>query len=140
MDRSARSDNATSVDVEIDPHCRRLGRSQTDFALQAIVFGLWSLDFGLWSVRFPPVLVRTGRRLPVQALGERIVECRAAKAERVAVLLRWHADGGEVRRGLAVGRCRASAIAIAHMRAHRAREKNSTRLGRVALTGGPVCV
>ena len=27
--------------------------------------------FGLWSVRFPPVLVRTGRRLPVQALGER---------------------------------------------------------------------
>ena len=32
-----RSDNATSVDVEIDPHCRRLGRSQTDFALQAIV-------------------------------------------------------------------------------------------------------
>ena len=31
-----------------------------------------------------------------------------------------------------------SAIAIAHMRAHRARE-NSTRLGRVALTGGPVC-
>ena len=32
-----RSYNATSVDVEIDPHCRRLGRSQTDFALQAIV-------------------------------------------------------------------------------------------------------
>ena len=29
--------------------------------------------FGLWSVRFPPVLVRTGRRLPVQALGERRV-------------------------------------------------------------------
>ena len=29
--------------------------------------------------------------------------------------------------------------AIAHMRAHRARE-NSTRLGRVALTVGPVCV
>jgi len=29
-----RSDNATSVDVEIDPHRRRrLGRSQTDFAL-----------------------------------------------------------------------------------------------------------
>ena len=27
--------------------------------------------FGLWSIRFPPVLVRTGRRLPVQALGER---------------------------------------------------------------------
>ena len=27
--------------------------------------------FGLWSVCFPPVLVRTGRRLPVQALGER---------------------------------------------------------------------
>jgi len=32
-----RSDDATSVDVEIDPHRRRLGRSQTDFALQAIV-------------------------------------------------------------------------------------------------------
>ena len=27
--------------------------------------------FGLWRIRFPPVLVRTGRRLPVQALGER---------------------------------------------------------------------
>ena len=27
--------------------------------------------FGLWRVRFPPVLVRTGRQLPVQALGER---------------------------------------------------------------------
>ena len=32
-----RSDNATSIDVEIDPHRRRLGRSQTDFPLQAIV-------------------------------------------------------------------------------------------------------
>ena len=32
-----RSDNATSVNVEIDPHLRRLGRSQTDFADQAIV-------------------------------------------------------------------------------------------------------
>ena len=31
------SDTATSVDVEIDPHRHRLGRSQTDFALQAIV-------------------------------------------------------------------------------------------------------
>ena len=27
------------------------------------------LDFGLWRVRFPPVLVRTARRLPVEALG-----------------------------------------------------------------------
>ena len=62
-----RSYNTTSVDVEIDPHCRRLGRSQTDFALQAIV------------------------------------EYRAVEAKRVAVLLRWHTDGGEVRRGLAVG-------------------------------------
>ena len=33
----------------------------------------------------------------------------------------------------------AGAIAITHMRAHRARE-NSTRLGRVALTGGPACM
>ena len=32
-----------------------------------------------------------------------------------------------------MGRCRASAIAITHMRAHRAREKNSTRLGRGTL-------
>ena len=30
-------------------------------------------NFGLWRVCFPPVLVRTGRRLPVQALGERRV-------------------------------------------------------------------
>ena len=37
------------------------------------------------------------------------------------------------------GCCHASAIAVTHIRAHRARE-NSTRLGRVALTGGPVCV
>ena len=29
--------------------------------------------FGLWSFRFPLVLVRTGRRLPVQALCERRV-------------------------------------------------------------------
>ena len=35
--------------------------------------GLGPLAFGLWRVRFPPVLVRTGRRLPVQALGERRV-------------------------------------------------------------------
>ena len=37
----------------------------------------WSLNicpvFGLWRICFPPVLVRTGRRLPVQALGERRV-------------------------------------------------------------------
>ncbi len=58
MDR--RSDNATSVNVEIDPHCRRLGRSQTDFALQAIV------------------------------------ERRAAVAKRIAVLLRWHSEGGVI--------------------------------------------
>ena len=32
-----RSDNATSVDVEVDPHRRHLGRSQTDFAVQATV-------------------------------------------------------------------------------------------------------
>ena len=29
------------------------------------------LVFGLWRICFPPILVRTGRRLPVQALGER---------------------------------------------------------------------
>jgi len=28
--------NSTSVDVEVDLHRRRLGRSQTNFALQAI--------------------------------------------------------------------------------------------------------
>jgi len=48
---------------------------------QKLVFKVWqataragTLDigvFGLWRIRFPPVLVRTGRRLPVhwQALG-----------------------------------------------------------------------
>ena len=30
--------------------------------------------FGLWRICFPPVLVRTGRRLPVQALGRDRVE------------------------------------------------------------------
>jgi len=40
--------------------------------------------FGLWRVRFPPVLVRTGRRLPVQALGER----------RVVVTLTGYPRGG----------------------------------------------
>ena len=40
--------------------------------------------FGLWSVCFPPVLVRTGRRLPVQALGER----------RVLVALTGYPRGG----------------------------------------------
>jgi hypothetical protein len=37
----------------------------------AIQLKLRFLAFGLWRVYFPPVLVRTGRRLPVQALGER---------------------------------------------------------------------
>ena len=32
--------------------------------------GLAPLLFGLWNVRFPPALVRTGRRLPVEALCE----------------------------------------------------------------------
>jgi len=40
--------------------------------------GLWPLEgvlrlssrFGLWRVRFPPCLVRPGRRLPVQGLSE----------------------------------------------------------------------
>ena len=41
-------------------------------------------DFGLWSVRFPLVLVRTGRRLPVQALCER----------RVLVALTGYPRGG----------------------------------------------
>ena len=40
--------------------------------------------FGLWSVRFPLVLVRTGRRLPVQALCER----------RVLVALTGYPRGG----------------------------------------------
>ena len=44
--------------------------------------------------------------------------------------------GGGAAEGEGGCRC-ASAIAITHMRARRARE-NSTRLGRVALTGGPV--
>ena len=36
-----------------------------------MTIAVWELSFGLWRIRFPPVLVRTGRRLPVQALGER---------------------------------------------------------------------
>ena len=40
--------------------------------------------FGLWSFRFPLVLVRTGRRLPVQALCER----------RVLVALTGYPRGG----------------------------------------------
>ena len=32
-----------------------------------------------------------------------IVERRAAVAKRIAVLLCWHSEGGEVRRGLPVG-------------------------------------
>ena len=41
--------------------------------LEIVVFGLGFHhdSFGLWRICFPPVLVRTGRRLPVQALGER---------------------------------------------------------------------
>ena len=42
------------------------------------------LIFGLWSFRFPLVLVRTGRRLPVQALCER----------RVLVALTGYPRGG----------------------------------------------
>ena len=46
-------------------------------------------SFGLWSFRFPPVLVRTGRRLPVQALGER----------RVLVAVTGYPRGGARDRG-----------------------------------------
>ena len=42
-------------------------RDPTSRGLYVRVF----LVFGLWRICFPPVLVRTGRRLPVQALGER---------------------------------------------------------------------
>ena len=43
-------------------------------------------------------------------------------------------------RSMRTGGCgHTKAIAIAHIRAHRARE-NSTGLGRVALAGGPVCM
>ena len=37
-------------------------------AIQALRRATRAGVFGLWRVRFPPVLVRTGRRLPVQAL------------------------------------------------------------------------
>ena len=30
-------------------------------------------DFGLWRVRFPPCLVRPGRRLPVQGLSDTVI-------------------------------------------------------------------
>jgi hypothetical protein len=44
--------------------------------------------FGLWRVRFPPVLVRTGRRLPVQALGERRVWVALTGFWQVTALVR----------------------------------------------------
>ena len=43
-------------------------------------------SFGLWRICFPPVLVRTGRRLPVQALG--------ASERRVLVTLTGSPRGG----------------------------------------------
>ena len=57
--------------------------------------------------------------------------------EEVASVSQEEEGGGGAAEGEGGCRC-ASAIAITHMRARRARE-NSTRLGRVALTGGPVC-
>lgn len=78
------SDDAAAVDVEIDPqscrfrlpqpdplcsssHCRTpRGGSEKNRSVALAVF--WTLERVL-----PPVLVRTGRRLPVQALGERRV-------------------------------------------------------------------
>ena len=59
--------DAAAIDVEIDPQSCRFRRSQTNFALEAIV------------------------------------ERRAAVAKRIAVLLRWQSEVGEVRRGLPVG-------------------------------------
>ena len=35
------------------------------------MYGYYYRTFGLWRVYFPPVLIRTDRRLLVQALGER---------------------------------------------------------------------
>ena len=55
--------------LKVDPQSCRFRRSQTHFALQAIV----------------------ERRAAVTV------------AKRIAVLLRWHSEGGEVRRGLPVG-------------------------------------
>ena len=68
-DRDERAGGATMLQPLMlsDPQCCRFRRSQTHFALQAIV------------------------------------ERRAAVAKRIAVLLRWHSEGGEVRRGLTVG-------------------------------------
>ena len=73
-DRDERAGGATMLQPVILrltlPQCRRFRRSQTNFALQAVVQG------------------------------------RAAVAKWIAALLRWHADGGEVRRGLPGWACK----------------------------------
>ena len=54
------------------PRSRRsLSRTKASGEVTMDFFELELLEGGLWSFRFPLVLVRTGRRLPVQALGER---------------------------------------------------------------------
>ena len=64
------------------------------------------LAFGLWSVRFPPVLVRTGRRLPVQALGERRVLVSVTGYPRRGPgtgLKLWHQSYQKSKRNLVYG-------------------------------------
>ena len=55
-----------------------------------------------------PLMLRLTRKAAAFAAArptflQAIVERRAAVAKRIAVLLRWHSEGGEVRRGLTVG-------------------------------------
>ena len=64
-------------------HQRILGESKR-FLVEVRQDPCLLCGFGLWSVRFPLVLVRTGRRLPVQALCER----------RVLVALTGYPRGG----------------------------------------------
>jgi len=55
-----------------------------------------------------PLMLRLTRKAAAFAAAthfalQAIVERRAAVAKRIAVLLRWQSEGGEVRRGLPVG-------------------------------------
>ena len=61
-----------------------------------------SYDAAAVDVEIDPQCCRFGRSQTNFAL-QGIVERRAAVAKRIAVLLRWQSEGGEVRRGLPVG-------------------------------------
>jgi len=69
---------------------RKRGRSRGSYDAAAV-----DVEIDPQSCRF--------RRSQTHCALQAIVERRAAVAKRIAVLLRWHSDGGEVRRGLSTG-------------------------------------